>query len=271
MAARAPDLLYSETEQDLRESLRALLKSRCRPEDVLGRIATLAGCGSGDDGEPGNPEPYDTGLWHQIAADMGCAGLLVPEKQDGAGASFREAATVAEELGQAVAPVPYIGSAIVATTALLSAGDDAVLRELARRRRHGRTRRRLRGRPRRGVPAHRPGVRAEARRWPRWRHPAARPHPGRGRRAGRRHADRPGRRRSARPVCGRRGRRRCAAHPGALAGHDPPAVRYRVPRRPGPPAGLRCGSRPCLPGGARPPGRPRSPPSSSVSRKCACR
>jgi alkylation response protein AidB-like acyl-CoA dehydrogenase len=125
---RAPDLLYSETEHDLRESLRALLKSRCRPEDLLGRIGTLAGCG----GEPGNPEPYDTGLWHQIAADMGCAGLLVPEKQDGAGASFREAATVAEELGQAVAPVPYIGSAIVATTALLSAGDDAVLRELAR-------------------------------------------------------------------------------------------------------------------------------------------
>jgi hypothetical protein len=35
---RAPDLLYSETEQDLRESLRALLKSRCRPEDVLGRL-----------------------------------------------------------------------------------------------------------------------------------------------------------------------------------------------------------------------------------------
>jgi alkylation response protein AidB-like acyl-CoA dehydrogenase len=129
---RALDLLYSETEQDLRESLRALLKSRCRPEDVLRRIGTLAGCGSGDDGQPGNPEPYDIGLWHQIAADVGCAGLLVPEKLDGAGASFREAATVAEELGQAVAPVPYIGSAIVATTALLSAGDDAMLRELAR-------------------------------------------------------------------------------------------------------------------------------------------
>ena len=52
---RAPDLLYSETEQDLRDSLRALLKSRCRPEDVLARIGTLAGCGSGDDGQSGNP------------------------------------------------------------------------------------------------------------------------------------------------------------------------------------------------------------------------
>ena len=115
---RAPDLLYSDTERDLADSLRSLLAARCRPEDVLARL--------------GDPEPYDTGLWQAIAADMGCAGLLVPEEQDGAGASFREAATVAEELGGAVAPVPYVGSAVVATTALLAAGDETRVRELAR-------------------------------------------------------------------------------------------------------------------------------------------
>ena len=115
---RAPYLLYSEAERDLAGSLRALLGNRCRAEGLLARL--------------GGTEPYDTGLWKTIAADLGCAGLLIPEEQDGAGASFREAATVAEELGRAVAPVPYLGSAVVATTALLTVGDEVALGELAR-------------------------------------------------------------------------------------------------------------------------------------------
>jgi len=115
---RTPDLLYSEAERALAESLRSLLTARCRPEDQLARL--------------GGPAPYDTGLWKTVAADLGCAGLLVPEGQDGAGASFREAATAAEALGRAVAPVPYLGSAVVATTALLATGDDATVPELAR-------------------------------------------------------------------------------------------------------------------------------------------
>src|ERR1700760_1998933 len=121
-ADRAPDLLYSETETDLRDSVRSLLAARARPEDVLPRAD-----GSNDTG-PG----ADTALWHALAADLGCASLLVPEDDDGAGASFREAATVAEELGRSVAPVPYLGSAIVATSVLLSAGDHGTLPELAR-------------------------------------------------------------------------------------------------------------------------------------------
>jgi alkylation response protein AidB-like acyl-CoA dehydrogenase len=120
-ADRVPDLLYSETETDLRDSVRSLLAARCRPEDVLPRAD---GQGDGAGG--------DTGLWHALAADLGCASLLVPEDDDGAGASFREAATVAEELGRSVAPVPYLGSAVVATMALLSAGDHRTLPELAR-------------------------------------------------------------------------------------------------------------------------------------------
>jgi alkylation response protein AidB-like acyl-CoA dehydrogenase len=121
-ADRAPDLLYSETETELRDSVRALLAARAKPEDVLARAD-----GSNDTG-PG----ADIALWHALAADLGCASLLVPEDDDGAGASFREAATVAEELGRSVAPVPYLGSAIVATLVLLSAGDHRHLPELAR-------------------------------------------------------------------------------------------------------------------------------------------
>ena len=102
-----PDLLYSQAENDLRQAVRDFFAERCRPADVLARTESA--------------EPYDTPLWHALAADLGCAGLLLPESLGGAGASYREAAVVAEETGRAVAPVPYLGSAVVATAALLSA------------------------------------------------------------------------------------------------------------------------------------------------------
>jgi alkylation response protein AidB-like acyl-CoA dehydrogenase len=102
-----PDLLYGEAENDLRQAVRSFLAERCRPADVLARTESS--------------EPYDTALWHALAADLGCAGLLVPESLGGAGASYREAAVVAEETGRSAAPVPYLGSAVVATAALLSA------------------------------------------------------------------------------------------------------------------------------------------------------
>src|SRR5262249_21221673 len=68
-------------------------------------------------------EADDVPLWHALAADLGCAGLLIPESHGGAGASYREAAVVAEETGRAAACVPYLTSAGIATTALLGTGD----------------------------------------------------------------------------------------------------------------------------------------------------
>jgi alkylation response protein AidB-like acyl-CoA dehydrogenase len=112
-----PSLLYSDVEADLRASLRALLEDRCPWPAVLERTE--------------RSETYDTGLWHAIAAGLGCAGLVVPESYGGAGASYREAAVAAEELGRAVAPVPFLGSAVMATAALLAAGDDALIPKLA--------------------------------------------------------------------------------------------------------------------------------------------
>jgi alkylation response protein AidB-like acyl-CoA dehydrogenase len=108
-----PDLLYSDHETELRAAVRSLLEDRCSWRDVLARTETT--------------EPYDTSLWRLLAADLGSAGLLVPDEHGGAGASYREAAVVAEELGRAVAPVPYLGSAIVATAAVLSAADANLL------------------------------------------------------------------------------------------------------------------------------------------------
>jgi alkylation response protein AidB-like acyl-CoA dehydrogenase len=109
-AGRIPDLRYQETEDDLRAAVRDLLDDRCPWPSVLARTETN--------------EPNDAALWHSLAAEVGCAGLLIPESHGGAGAGYREAAIVAEETGRAVAPVPYLGSAVVATAALLGPGDE---------------------------------------------------------------------------------------------------------------------------------------------------
>ncbi|WP_182885862.1 acyl-CoA dehydrogenase family protein [Microbispora sp. H10885] len=105
-------LLYTEVEEELRAAVRDLLADRCSPSAVLGRV------------ESGTP--YDAELWKTLAREIGVAGLLVPEELGGAGASAREAAVVLEELGRAVAPVPFLASAVLATQALLTAGGEAV-------------------------------------------------------------------------------------------------------------------------------------------------
>jgi alkylation response protein AidB-like acyl-CoA dehydrogenase len=110
------DLLYSDVDEELRTSLRSVLTARSPWNDVLARTES--------------DKTYDADLWRTVAVDMGLAGLIVPEELGGAGASYREAAVVCEELGRAVAPIPYLGSAIVATTALLAAGSELV-REVA--------------------------------------------------------------------------------------------------------------------------------------------
>ncbi|MFD4195448.1 acyl-CoA dehydrogenase family protein [Amycolatopsis thermoflava] len=111
------DLLYSEVEEDLRASVRDLLTDRAGFTSVLARTESA--------------EPYDLKLWRTLAADLGLAGLAVPEELGGQGASYREVAVVLEELGRSVAPVPFLGSAVLATAALLAAGDTELLPRLA--------------------------------------------------------------------------------------------------------------------------------------------
>jgi alkylation response protein AidB-like acyl-CoA dehydrogenase len=109
-------LLYSEVEEDLRATVRQLLGDRAGWPSVLART-------EGD-------EPYDPSLWRALAAGVGVAGLSIPEKFGGAGATWRETAVVAEELGRAIAPVPFLGS-VLATAALLDCEDEDLLGQIA--------------------------------------------------------------------------------------------------------------------------------------------
>ncbi|MEV3859406.1 acyl-CoA dehydrogenase family protein [Streptomyces sp. NPDC050095] len=112
-----PDLLYSEDEEALRSAVRDLLADHCDAAAVLARVES--------------DSPHDIATWKVLTESMGLAGLLIPEELGGQGASHREAAVVLEELGRAVAPVPYLTSAVVATEALLACGADDLLTELA--------------------------------------------------------------------------------------------------------------------------------------------
>ena len=111
------DLLYSEEEEALRAAVRDLLIDHCDAPGVIARTESQA--------------PHDVSLWKALTDGMGLAGLLIPEELDGQGATHREVAVVLEELGRAVAPVPYLTSAVIATEALLECGADDLLAQLA--------------------------------------------------------------------------------------------------------------------------------------------
>ena len=85
--------------EELRGVVRAFLDRHCPPEPRE---------------EPG----WDPAVWARFATELGMVGLDLPERLGGAGASFREVAVVAEELGRSVARLPWFGTAVLAVGAL---------------------------------------------------------------------------------------------------------------------------------------------------------
>lgn len=76
-----------------------------------------------------DPTGVDDAVWHGLAA-LGTTGLLVPEEYDGAGMTMVEAGVVAEDLGAALHPGPWLSCAVAAPRALVhmdAAGKAAVL------------------------------------------------------------------------------------------------------------------------------------------------
>jgi alkylation response protein AidB-like acyl-CoA dehydrogenase len=63
-------------------------------------------------------------LWKEFA-DMGFAGLLVPEQFDGSGLGCVEAGVVMEEIGRTLVPSPFLSTAVLAASALSRGGSNA--------------------------------------------------------------------------------------------------------------------------------------------------
>jgi alkylation response protein AidB-like acyl-CoA dehydrogenase len=98
---------FSEEQALLRDQAAQFLAKECPP--AAGRRILDA------------KEDFDRGLWAKLG-QLGWMGTAVPAEFGGQGYSYLELCVLAEELGRAVAPVPFSSSVYLATEALLLAG-----------------------------------------------------------------------------------------------------------------------------------------------------
>src|SRR5215469_12753360 len=101
---------FSDEQKQLRDEARKFLAEQCPPKAVR---AVLEG-----------KAPYDKALWKGLA-EMGFLGVAIPESYGGTGAGHLELCVIAEEMGRALAPVPFSSTVYLAAEALLLAGSDA--------------------------------------------------------------------------------------------------------------------------------------------------
>ncbi len=101
---------FSEDQKQLRDQARRYLTEQSPPKAVR---AVLEGTA-----------PYDKALWKGLA-EMGFLGVAIPEEFGGAGAGHLELCVIAEEIGRALAPVPFSSTIYLAAEAIMLAGSDA--------------------------------------------------------------------------------------------------------------------------------------------------
>jgi alkylation response protein AidB-like acyl-CoA dehydrogenase len=78
--------------------------------------------------DSGNADGFDRAAWREMA-EMGWAGIIIPEEFGGSGLGYLTLGLVLEEAGRTLTPSPLISTALTATTALLLAGNDAQKKE----------------------------------------------------------------------------------------------------------------------------------------------
>ena len=101
------DFDFSPDQHALKDQLRRYLADHCPSSAVR---AVLDG-----------PQSHDAKLWLGLGG-QGCLGAAVPEALGGSGAGHMELCVVAEELGRALAPVPFVSSIGLCAELLQRAG-----------------------------------------------------------------------------------------------------------------------------------------------------
>jgi alkylation response protein AidB-like acyl-CoA dehydrogenase len=74
--------------------------------------------------DSGNEDGFDKAAWKEMA-EMGWAGILIPEEFGGTGLGYLTLGLVLEETGRTLTASPLVSTALTATTALLLGGSDA--------------------------------------------------------------------------------------------------------------------------------------------------
>ena len=100
---------FSDDQKLLKDQARKFLTEKCPPKVVRG---VLEGAGG-----------LDSNLWKAIA-EMGWLGTAIPENYGGLGLGYLELCVIAEELGRALAPVPFSSTVYLFAEALIAAGSE---------------------------------------------------------------------------------------------------------------------------------------------------
>lgn len=102
---------FTTEQQEFRAVLRRFFGQTSPPSVVRRLMETEAG--------------WEPALWRDLNSQLGLCGVHVPETYGGMGFGFVELGIVLEEMGRALVCVPFFSSAVLATSAILNAADEA--------------------------------------------------------------------------------------------------------------------------------------------------
>jgi alkylation response protein AidB-like acyl-CoA dehydrogenase len=109
-------LILTAEEQELAQSVRRFVAER----SPMSAIRDLIAAG----------EPFDAGVWKQLAGQLGLAGLIIPEAYGGSAAGYVALTVALQELGAGLVPSPLLASGVLAAGALLALDDEAARADL---------------------------------------------------------------------------------------------------------------------------------------------
>ncbi|MGE0829267.1 MAG: acyl-CoA dehydrogenase family protein [Hyphomonadaceae bacterium] len=104
---------FSDDQKALKEEARKFLREKCGSKVVRAVL----------DRDPAKAASYDAALWGAVAK-LGWLGASIPEEFGGLGLGRLELCVLAEEMGRAVAPLPFASTLYFAAEALMLAGSD---------------------------------------------------------------------------------------------------------------------------------------------------
>jgi acyl-CoA dehydrogenase len=104
------NLDLTDEQKQLKDQVQRLLSERATP-DVLRQLIKA-------------DEGLDRALWLEVA-ELGLLGATIPEAYGGVGLGEKDLCVIAEEIGRAVAPIPFFSSICLAAEAIKLAGTEA--------------------------------------------------------------------------------------------------------------------------------------------------
>ncbi len=99
---------FSDEQKALQDEARKFLAAKCPPDKVRALLSD-------------ETVDHDAELWNQVI-EQGWLGAAIPEEYGGLGLGYLELCCIAEELGRAVAPIPFGSTVYFFAEALLRAG-----------------------------------------------------------------------------------------------------------------------------------------------------